>query len=380
MDQLDLLHHTYGNYNEVVLRRLSLLPPGGKMKDLPEDLWHKSYLRTGEKKTGGPNLRLLRLRPNFPSHTITAYIFNKFVHPVCDRYLTPREAARIQGFPDSFLFAGGSTSAQKQIGNAVPVALAEAVANHVKQYMGKYDIKGQLNAVSLFSGAGGMDIGFEKHFNLISAVEIDKDSCQTLRKNFGKLKVIEEDITKVSFADLAQDSEIDLIFGGPPCQSFSAAGKQKGLLDPRGTMIGEFMRMVEEGQPKMFVLENVPGMLGIQRGGVVSTVKQKFHELGYLTEHFVLTAADYGAPQMRRRLFFIGRKFFMTDSLDPPPITHSAAPTLFEVKPYVSVMDAIGDLPPAKTRDTKVISKGDKPSYAHKKGEHSTLPQVVLSS
>jgi len=313
MSKIDVnaLHHTYGDYNEVVLKRITLLPINGKMRDLPEHLWHKSYVRVGSKKTGGPNLRLLRLDPNRPSHTITAYIFNKFVHPTQNRYLTPREAARIQGFPDKFIFAGGSTSAQKQIGNAVPVPLAQAVAKHVADYLTKHSGKKKFKALSLFTGAGGMDIGFEKHFDIVSAVEIEKDCCSTLRNNFQNLKVFENDITKISLTEMSEGQEIDFLFGGPPCQSFSAAGKQKGFLDPRGTMIGEYIRFVEEARPLMFVLENVPGMLGIQKGGVIKTIKEKFKNLGYSTEHYVLNAADYGAAQLRKRLFFIGsRKTF----------------------------------------------------------------------
>lgn len=362
----DMFHHTYGDYNPTVLQRLRLLPAGGKMRDLPKHLWHKSYLRVGAKKTGGPNLRLLRLNPNQPSHTITAYIFNKFVHPLEDRYLTPREAARIQGFPDSFMFVGGSTSAQKQIGNAVPTALADAMARHVSDYLKKVTGRTKFNGISLFTGAGGMDLGFQPYFNILSAVENDHNCCETLRENFSDVKIIEEDICKVSFKDMSTDNEVDIIFGGPPCQSFSAAGKQKGLLDPRGTMIGEYIRMVSEGRPKMFVLENVPGMLGIQKGGVIETIKEKFKELGYLTEHFVLTAADYGAPQMRKRLFFIGRRQYMKDLVGKPIVTHSSKSTLFNEKPYRTVMDAIGDLPPAKIR-----AKGEKVEDVEKHVKHS---------
>ena len=124
-------HHTVGKHSDIVIKRLSLLSSGGKMRDLPKELWHKSYLRTGEKKTGGPNIRMLRLSPDKPSNTVTAFIFNKFVHPIEHRYLTPREAARLQGFPDHFDFSGPVTSVQTQIGNAVPPAFAAHLASHV---------------------------------------------------------------------------------------------------------------------------------------------------------------------------------------------------------------------------------------------------------
>ena len=120
--------HVRSKNSDLVVERIRHLPVGGRMKDIPEHLWHDSYLRVGEKNTGGPNLRLLRLDPSLPSNTVTAYIFNKFAHPIEDRYVTPREAARLQQFPDSHLFSGSIVSVQLQIGNAVPSGLAAAVA------------------------------------------------------------------------------------------------------------------------------------------------------------------------------------------------------------------------------------------------------------
>jgi DNA (cytosine-5)-methyltransferase 1 len=111
------------------------LSPGGKMGDLPFHLQHKSFIRTGNKKTGGPNMRLLHLEIDKPSPTVTAYIFNKFVHPIENRYITPREAACLQDFPIDYAFSGTLTQVQKQIGNAVPVKLASALASEIVKYL-----------------------------------------------------------------------------------------------------------------------------------------------------------------------------------------------------------------------------------------------------
>ena len=345
-------HHTVGKHAAIVVKRLSLLPAGGKMRDLPKELWHKSYLRTGEKKTGGPNIRMLRLSPDKPSNTVTAFIFNKFVHPVEHRYLTPREAARLQGFPDDFDFAGPVTSVQTQIGNAVPVQLASAVADHVKRYMEeKTRLKTEaLNAISLFTGAGGMDLGFGRHFNILAAVEFEKEFCATLRLNFPELNVLHADVCGVTAKAAAGSKRVHLVFGGPPCQSFSAAGKQRGFSDRRGQMVQEYTRIVDEAQADFFVMENVPGMLGIDSGRLVQDIVRGFNDIGYLVETHVLCAADYGAAQMRRRLFFLGRKSKYKDPMGPPPKTHSDSPTLFGEKPYRGVMDAIGDLPSPTSR------------------------------
>lgn len=310
------------------------------MKDIPEHLWHDSFVRKGDKKTGGQNLRLLRLDPSKTSNTITAYIFNKFVHPTSDRYITPREAARIQQFPDSHKFAGPITSIQLQIGNAVPVGLARAIAEHVA---GAFSDK-KPTALSLFSGAGGMDLGFEKFFEIKAAVESDKFSCQTLRENFLDVEIAESDIRNVVGKDVVPGG-VDLVFGGPPCQPFSAAGKQRGVKDPRGMLVDEFLRLVQELNPKFFVLENVQGLVYNQKGGALSYILDSAAAIGYETEWKVLNSANFGVPQSRMRLFVIGRKKGLASIGFPDP-THAGSkdqPDLFTM-PFVTVGEALEGL------------------------------------
>ena len=299
--------HVRSKNSDLVVERIRHLPVGGRMKDIPEHLWHDSYLRVGDKNTGGPNLRLLRLDPEIPSNTVTAYIFNKFAHPIEDRYITPREAARLQQFPDSHVFSGSVVSVQLQIGNAVPSGLAAAVADHIANYLKGISEKKLFSAVSLFSGAGGMDLGFEPLFKIIAANEFDKDSCETLRLNFPDLKVIEGDIRGIQPKDFGSKS-IDLVFGGPPCQPFSAAGKQRGTQDPRGKLVDEYMRIVSGLEPKVFVLENVKGLVHNQKGGALKYILDLSEKNGYEVEWKILTATDYGVPQRRQRLFVIGRR------------------------------------------------------------------------
>jgi len=160
-----LTAHIARKASGIVRRRIEALPIGGKMQDLPEELWHPSFARymADETRVGGPNLRMIRLDPDEPSLTVTGYIFNKFVHPYEDRFITPREAARLQDFPDDFVFAGTMTSIHRQVGNAVPVRLANAVAHAVME-SGRQNgvITSGTPCLSLFSGAGGMDLGFEQ--------------------------------------------------------------------------------------------------------------------------------------------------------------------------------------------------------------------------
>jgi DNA (cytosine-5)-methyltransferase 1 len=296
------------------------------MKDIPRELWHPSFERFGDKKTGGPNLRLLRLDPDLPSNTITGYVFNKFVHPSEDRYITPREAARIQQFPDSHVFCGPITSIQQQIGNAVPIGLSRAIAAHLSKF---FSAEAEPSAISLFSGAGGLDLGFQEWFKILAAVENDSHSCETLRSNFSEIRVVAEDIKNVGVAELGFD-RVDLVFGGPPCQPFSAAGKQRGVSDPRGALVDEYFRLVRDLSPKYFILENVQGLVYNQKGGALSYILDAARKAGYETEWRVLHAENFGVPQFRRRLVIIGRQKGLRATGFPDP-THGQTANQLEI-------------------------------------------------
>lgn len=346
--------HTYSSNSPIVLERISHLPIGGRMKDIPSRLWHDSYVRVGEKKTGGPNLRLLRLDPDRPANTVTAYIFNKFAHPYEDRYITPREAARLQQFPDSHDFAGPITSVQLQIGNAVPVGLAQAVAHHVEQRLVAKHANANLKAVSLFSGAGGMDLGFEKYFHIESANELVPAFAQTLRNNFSSTKVVNESLAHLAGSDLARD-QIDLIFGGPPCQPFSAAGKHRGVDDPRGGLVKEYLRIVADLEPRYFVMENVPGLVSNAKGGALRFILEQASKIGYTAEYHVLKATDYGVPQLRNRLFVIGRRDPKEAELGRPVPSHASPGFQGDLllPPCATVRDAFVGLGVPRPRDSK---------------------------
>ena len=225
-------------------------------------------------------------------------------------------------------------------------------------------------AISLFSGAGGMDIGFRKAgFDIIASVEIDPSCCDTLRANLeGQCtKVIEQDIRNIVGSDLCKSfglkvGELDCLFGGPPCQSFSLAGRRGGLDDERGLMLLEFFRLVDEIRPKVFVLENVKGLLNWQSGAVLDFIYNKFdrevaNSLPYLVEHKCLDAASFGVPQFRERVFFVGNR--IKGKMDFPTPTHivSVRPqTEGKLKSASTVFDAIGNLPPA-TPPSKMASR-----------------------
>lgn len=166
--------------------------------------------------------------------------------------------------------------------------------------------------IELFAGAGGLALGLEKAgFEEIGLVEIDSTACETLRINRPNWNVIEEDIVELSKKDLEKKfnikkGELDLLSGGYPCQAFSYAGQRKGLDDVRGTMFYYYATFLEKLQPKMFLAENVKGLVSHNKGETLKTMLDVFGRLGYQVQWKVLNATDYGVAQKRQRIVIIG--------------------------------------------------------------------------
>lgn len=353
-------NHIARRVGEDVQKRINALKIGQKMQDLPEELWHESfkfYVKHDPNRQGGPNLRMIRLDPENPSLTVTGYIFNKFVHPYQDRFITVREAARLQGLPDDLQLQGTLTSSQLQVGNAVPVPLAKAVFQQLVKQANLLGFENRsLKALSLFSGAGGMDIGADLTQGIETKVAVDNwgDACATLKGYFGEhIQVIEKDISTIqdplSFWQnvSGEINKPDIIFGGPPCQAFSQAGKQRGLQDQRGGMIYEFFRFIECLHPAFFVMENVSNLKGLGGGKLYQEIWINMINLGYNVSSGVLLAADFGTPQLRKRLFFIGCRKDI-GIIDLPLPTHSPKFELFGLLPYLTVQEAFANLPDAE--------------------------------
>mgnify|MGYP001623720679 FL=1 len=167
-------------------------------------------------------------------------------------------------------------------------------------------------SIELFAGAGGLALGLEQAgFEHIGLVEIDKSAANTLICNRPQWKVLCEDIAITTQGDLEKEfgikkGELDLLSGGAPCQSFSYAGKRLGLQDVRGTMFYHYATFLEKLQPKMFLFENVRGLLTHDKGKTYQTILNIFEEQGYITFHSILNAWDYGVPQKRERLITVG--------------------------------------------------------------------------
>lgn len=196
-----------------------------------------------------------------------------------------------------------------------------------------------MKSIELFAGAGGLALGLEQAgFEHIGLVEFDKSAANTLKLNRPNWKVICEDISLVSERNLESEfnikkGELDLLSGGAPCQSFSYAGKRLGLQDVRGTMFYHYATFLNKLQPKMFLFENVKGLLSHDQGKTFKTILDIFEEQGYKTCYKVLNSWDYGVPQKRERLITIGIRNDLKDKCCFAfPKKHDYKPIMRDVK------------------------------------------------
>jgi len=234
-----------------------------------------------------------------------------------------------------------------------------------------------MKSISLFSGAGGMDIGIRQAgFDVLAEIEFDEHCISTLRaaaeRDGAKTKVIHADIKTIDPNNLMSEvdikkSELDLLFGGPPCQSFSLAGKQLGLCDMRGPLLFEIIRFAEIIQPKVILLEQVKGLLSSKgemnrRGEVFETFLTKLEKIGYTPKWRVIMAADFGVPQIRERLFVVatrGRNGFHFPEQTHAPIEECEG--LFSFNPYVGIGEVLNSLgtPTPKVRGKTIYDRED---------------------
>lgn len=198
----------------------------------------------------------------------------------------------------------------------------------------------QYTYIDLFSGAGGLSLGFDKAgFINMFALDKDSESCKTYRYNFPTHHLIETDISALTNSDIknfVNHRQIDVIIGGPPCQGFSMAGRPGRLFieDPRNKLFKEFARIVALLKPKIFVMENVARLYSHNNGATRKEILHTFQSLGYTVECQVCDMAQYGVPQHRNRIIFIG-------NLNCKQITFPAPST----SDFKTVQDAISSLP-----------------------------------
>ena len=192
--------------------------------------------------------------------------------------------------------------------------------------------------IELFAGAGGLALGVEEAgFDTLGLVEFDADACDTLKANRPSWNVIHDDIANVSNKDLEKlfnikKGELDLLSGGAPCQAFSYAGKRLGFEDTRGTLFYHYALFLQKLQPKMFLFENVRGLLTHDGGKTYKTMLKVFEDAGYVTDKQILNAWDYGVAQKRERLITIGIRKDLCNQINFEfPKKHDYKPVLKDI-------------------------------------------------
>ena len=175
--------------------------------------------------------------------------------------------------------------------------------------------------VDLFCGAGGLTKGFyDAKYSLISSVEISEIASETHNHNFPICNHFCGDIAEYDVVKYTNGETIDVVIGGPPCQGFSVAGKRDPN-DPRNKMFNQFVRIVKELKPHYFVMENVPGIITMKGGEVVSAIIEAFEEIGYTTSVAILEASEYGVPQLRSRAVIVGNNHGLLNPFPAPMLS-----------------------------------------------------------
>lgn len=345
-----ILNHTTFKLSDLDLEMIKSVPQGGSWKDIPQETVKKSKRLERITQTGGRTTLYGRIDYSKPSYTITTY-FNRpgngtYVHPMHERVLSVREAARFQCFPDDYYFMGNKTDMLKQVGNAVPAIFAYQIAKNIVRKTGC------TKSIDLFSGAGGMTYGFKRAgIDAVIANDFEKSACLTLKANNPEIDVLCGDITdettKKQIIEKGIKGNAEIICGGPPCQGFSMAGFRKDD-DPRNQLFKHFVDIVSTVNPKIIVFENVEGLLSYKKGETYRDIIQLFSELGYVTEGRTLLTSEYGVPQRRKRVIIIctRKDINITPSeLYPDVITP-------EIEKQVTAFETISDLEEVECAET----------------------------
>lgn len=223
----------------------------------------------------------------------------------------------------------------------------------------------KFRVISLFSGAGGMDLGFiNAGFDIVWANDFFKESVESYKKNINE-DIVFGDITKIKSSEMPDD--IDLVIGGFPCQGFSVANTKRSMKDERNFLYKEMLRVIKDKNPKFFVAENVKGILSMEKGKVIEMIKKDFESLGYKVDARLLNAAEYGVPQARERVVIIGNRLGLENPYPTP--THWVDSKKYTskkgLKKPVTVKETIGFLSDVRLSDYPIKLEDGTIIYNH---------------
>ncbi len=239
-----------------------------------------------------------------------------------------------------------------------------------------------MDIISLFSGAGGLDLGLiQAGNNIIWANDFDKDAVSTYRKNIGN-HIVEGDIKDVNIDNLP---DAQVVVGGFPCQGFSMANLRRNIQDERNTLYVFFYKTIKIKQPLFFIAENVKGILSLGKGSIIKRIVEDFDEAGYNVEIHKVNMADYGIPQHRERVIFIGQRKDLGETMlfQFPKPTHSKDGV--DLPKYNSIKKAIGKLPEPGDTSKDPNNYGSKYKFiprdftAHRKTDPNKPSPTILA-
>lgn len=261
-----------------------------------------------------------------------------------------------------------STEVLSKICDALNCSIGDII-DMVKDENEQYEAiekEGNYKVISLFSGAGGMDLGFiQAGFDVIWANDIIPEAIESYRNNIGK-HIVYGDIRMIDSKDIPDNP--DVIIGGFPCQGFSIANIKRSMEDQRNFLYKEMLRIIKDKKPKMFVAENVKGLLSMEKGKVIKMIKKDFEDLGYYVEARLLNAAEYGVPQQRERVVIIGNR--INTSVTYPIKSHYLTNQEEGLLPAVTCQEAIGWLANVRCQDNPIKLNDGTIVYQHKAHEN----------
>ena len=370
------INHSFLRHSETVVSRYLLIPEGGRMPppaELPEEIRRKNFGNTYKRlHRDRPSLTLVPGNNAFP------------IHPIENRSLSPREAARLQSFPDGYIFCGSRAQQCKLVGNAVPVLLSQrigdAVRAHIKGEISTIEIEdlqptslkqvplvlhesnsqfrlkpSSINAVSFFTGVGGLMLGFlNAGVRVLVSYDMKKSVEKNLNLNFPDIQHIRADVGELSVEEVKAQlagQKVDVVFGGPPCQGFSIFGRRRFVntqdhrpdQDERNELSIKYIDLAISLSPKIIFIENVKGFTSTPRGrsSYLDEMKKRLCDAGYEVGYRIVNCADYGVPQLRERFLLVawakGLQF------EWPESKYVANPKAWQSR-YVTVGDVITDL------------------------------------
>lgn len=252
------------------------------------------------------------MNPNIPSFCITKKINACGINPLTNKYFAIEELKALSSFPSKFLFIGSPHIKAYVIGNSVPPKFMEAIALKTMENLKEMGInKEEYTTISLFAGCGGSSLGYKMAgYTELLAIDFDENAVKTFKLNFSEVPIWLKDIRQIPGKDILdfcniKEGELDVLDGSPPCQGFSTAGKRK-VYDKRNDLVLEYIRLVDELQPKVFIMENVSGMVKGTMKGLFKEYMLKMKALNYVVKCKLMNAKYYNVPQSRERLIWIG--------------------------------------------------------------------------